>query len=149
MKIKLSVLSLVCLLVTGALAQTYSINWYKIAGGGGTSSGGVYSLSGTIGQPDASPALTGGAYSLTGGFWALYAVQTASAPFLSIFGTGTNAAIVAWPIPATTFRLQQNSNVLNTNGWVTVTNPVVTANGTNRVTIYPATGNQYFRLIYP
>ena len=35
-------------------AQSYSIDWYKISGGGGTSTGGVYSVSGTIGQPDAS-----------------------------------------------------------------------------------------------
>ena len=41
------------LLATGALAQTYSIDWYTIDGGGGTSTGGVYSVSGTIGQPDA------------------------------------------------------------------------------------------------
>jgi len=44
----------------------YSINWYKIAGGGGTSTGGTYQVSGTIGQPDASGAMTGGNYSLTG-----------------------------------------------------------------------------------
>jgi len=31
--------------VVGASAQTYSIGWYKIAGGGGTSTGGVYSVS--------------------------------------------------------------------------------------------------------
>jgi hypothetical protein len=41
-----------------------------VDGGGGTSTGGVYTLSGTIGQPDASAAMTGGAYTLTGGFWA-------------------------------------------------------------------------------
>ena len=36
-----------------ARAQTnYSIDWYTIDGGG-TSTGGVYSASGTIGQPDA------------------------------------------------------------------------------------------------
>ena len=52
------------------LAQQYSIDWYKIAGGGGTSTGGTYSVSGTIGQPDASGPMTGGNYSLTGGFWA-------------------------------------------------------------------------------
>ena len=48
------------------------ISWYTIDGGGGTSTGGGYSISGTIGQPDAGPAaesLTGGAYELTGGFW--------------------------------------------------------------------------------
>ena len=34
-------------------AQAYSIDWYKIAGGGGTSTDGTYPVSGTIGQPDA------------------------------------------------------------------------------------------------
>jgi hypothetical protein len=61
--------------------QSYTIDWYKIAGGGGTSTGSVYSISGTIGQPDASGAMTGGSYSLTGGFWALISlVQTPGAP---------------------------------------------------------------------
>lgn len=38
-------------------------------GGGGASTGGAFTLSGTIGQPDASNAMTGGAFQLTGGFW--------------------------------------------------------------------------------
>lgn len=46
-----------------------SIPWYTVDGGGGTSTGGVYSLSGTIGQPDAG-VLSGGTFTLTGGFWA-------------------------------------------------------------------------------
>jgi hypothetical protein len=63
------------------LAQQYSIDWYKIAGGGGTSTGGTYQVSGTIGQPDASGAMTGGNYSVTGGFWSLISVvQTAGLP---------------------------------------------------------------------
>ena len=41
-------------------AQSYSIDWFTIDGGGGTSTGGVYSLSGTIGQPDAGGPLTNG-----------------------------------------------------------------------------------------
>ena len=45
------------------------INWYTIDGGGGTSTGGTFSLSGTIGQPDAGGPMTGGTFSLTGGFW--------------------------------------------------------------------------------
>jgi hypothetical protein len=48
----------------------YTIPWSTIDGGGGTSSGGAYALSGTIGQPDASAPLSGGVYTLTGGFWA-------------------------------------------------------------------------------
>src|SRR6266446_8892605 len=60
-------------------AQQYSIDWYTIDGGGGTSTGGVYSVSGTIGQPDAGT-MSGGNYSLAGGFWGLIAaVQTAGA----------------------------------------------------------------------
>ena len=63
-----------------AFAQ-YAIDWSTIDGGGGTSTGGVYSVSGTIGQPDAGGPMTNGQYSVTGGFWALpTAVQTTNAP---------------------------------------------------------------------
>src|ERR1035441_53996 len=68
-----------------ALAQSYSIDWYKIAGGGGTSTGATYQVTGTIGQPDAGGAMTGGGYSVTGGFWLLISVvQTAGLPNLVI-----------------------------------------------------------------
>lgn len=40
-----------------------------IDGGGGTSTGGVFELSGTFGQPDAGAEMTGGDFALTGGFW--------------------------------------------------------------------------------
>jgi hypothetical protein len=50
-----------------ALAQP-TIPWYTIDGGGGTSTGGTFTLSGTIGQPDAG-VLTGGSFVLRGGFW--------------------------------------------------------------------------------
>ncbi len=46
----------------------YSIEWYTIDGGGGTSTGGPYQLAGTIGQPDADYS-GGGQYELLGGFW--------------------------------------------------------------------------------
>ena len=79
-----------------ANAQSYSIDWYKIAGGGGTSTGGVYAVSGTIGQPDASGAMSGGNYSVTGGFWSLISVvQTAGLPDLTITHSG-NSVIVSW-----------------------------------------------------
>ncbi|CUU34769.1 MAG: hypothetical protein K6U12_06140 [Armatimonadetes bacterium] len=48
----------------------YDLSWWTIDGGGVTfATGGTFNLGGTIGQPDASSALTGGTYSLTGGFW--------------------------------------------------------------------------------
>ena len=62
----------VLLLPVVANAQSYSINWYKVAGGGGmNSTGGTYQVSGTIGQHDAGGPLIGGGCQLTGGFWAL------------------------------------------------------------------------------
>jgi hypothetical protein len=126
-------------------AQSYSIDWYKIAGGGGTSTGGVYSVSGTIGQPDASGAVTGGNYSLTGGFWSLFAVQTPGAPVLSIQLTSTNTAIVYWPSPSTGFNLQVSTNLVTTN-WVTAAE-TVTDNGSIRfILVNPHTGNCFYRL---
>ena len=52
-----------------ANAQPFAIDWHTIDGGGGTSTGGVYSVSGTIGQPDAGGLMTNGQYSVTSGFW--------------------------------------------------------------------------------
>ena len=45
-----------------------SIPWFTIDGGGGTSAGATFSLSGAIGQPDAG-AMSGGAFTISGGFW--------------------------------------------------------------------------------
>ena len=70
------VLGLVVLLLVAATVQAqtgggYDLTWNTIDGGGampGGSIGGSYSLGGTIGQPDAG-ALSGGGYTLNGGFW--------------------------------------------------------------------------------
>ena len=89
-------------------AQQYSIDWYKIAGGGGSSStGGGYSVSGTVGQHDAGGPMTGGNYSLAGGFWALISVlQTPGLPSLSITtANGTNSITITPPAGNLFFRL--------------------------------------------
>jgi len=138
-------LSFGLLLTISASAQTYSIDWFKIAGGGGTSTNGQYSLSGTIGQHDAGGPLTGGNYSLTGGFWALYALQTANAPTLRIFLTTTNTAVVAWPSPSTGWKLQQDL-YLSTTTWTTPTE-TVNDNGTEKfIVVKLPAGNRFYRL---
>ena len=49
----------------------FDLSWHTIdGGGGGSSTGGGFELAGTIGQHDAGPAMTGGTFALTGGFWA-------------------------------------------------------------------------------
>ena len=129
-------------------AQQYSVDWYKVEGGGGTSTSGVYSVGGTIGQHDAGGPMSGGNFSLTGGFWALYAVQTPGAPVLSIKLTTTNTAQVYWPSPSTGYNLQVNTNLVATN-WVTPAE-TVTDNGTIKyILVNPPAGNRYFRLKNP
>jgi hypothetical protein len=61
------------LLTTTALTASspgYDLSWWTVDGGGGSLSiEGSYSLSGSIGQPDAE-VLAGSDYILSGGFWA-------------------------------------------------------------------------------
>jgi len=134
-------------------AQIYSINWHTIAGGGGSSSGSsgtnTFTVTGTIGQP-ATASMSGGSYSLTGGFWSiLAAVQTPGSPLLSIVRSGTQA-VVSWNGPATGFVLQQSSSLLSTS-WTNSTATLTTNSGTGiiSVTVPAASGYQYFRLLNP
>lgn len=135
---------LLAMAVNFAPAQNYSVDWYKIAGGGGTSTGGNYAVSGTIGQHDASGAMSGGAYSVTGGFWSLISVvQTPGAPTLYISHSG-NTVTVYWQNIGT-WTLHQNSNLALPAGWTSSTG-TTTLNGTNYLTIPNPAGNQFFQL---
>jgi len=111
------------------LAQPYSLDWFTIDGGGGTSTGGVYLVSGTIGQPDAGGPMTGGNYSLTGGFCALpTAVQQTNAPTLTIVPATPGNATISWTPSNPGFVLQETL-VLSPASWTNspsgATNPVV------------------------
>lgn len=60
------------LLIVGvayAAANGFNLNWWTVDGGGGTSWGGDFTISGTIGQPDASPLMSSEDYTVVGGFW--------------------------------------------------------------------------------
>ena len=129
-----------------ARAQAYSIGWYTIDGGGGTSTGGVYSVTGTIGQPDAGALMTGGNYTLQGGFWAIQAVQTPGAPLLSIARTTTNTVVVFWPSPSTGFLLQQNTNSIATVNWSNAPGTVLDNGTTKTLIVNQPSGNRYYRL---
>ena len=131
-----------------APAQNYSIDWFTIDGGGGTSSGGSYSLSGTIGQPDAGR-MTGGSYAIEGGFWGIIStVQLPGAPTLRIFLTATNTAIVAWPTSSPGFSLEQTATIFP-QSWSTVLNPATIVGSEYQVTINPPAGTRFYRLRYP
>jgi hypothetical protein len=135
-------------------AQPYSIDWFTIDGGGGVSSNSQpstinYQLSGTIGQPDAGK-LSGGSYTLDGGFWGiLAAVQSPGAPLLTIRLTATNTVAISWPSPSTGFNLQQNTNGIATVNWSSVTTTPIDDGTTKTVIVDPPTGNRFYRLKYP
>lgn len=145
----LLLLSTLNLQLSIAQAQTYSIDWHTLDGGGGTSTGGPmiganYSLSGTIGQPDAGGPMTNGQYSVTGGFWALpTAVQTTNVPTLTIAPVTPGNATISWSPNPPGFVLQENLNLATTN-WVD------SPSGTNNPVTVPATlPTKFYRLFKP
>ena len=128
----------------------YSTAKFAIAGGGGlNSTGGVYAVSGTIGQHDASGPLYGGTYTLVGGFWALpIVIQTPDAPLLSVEQLTGNRVRVYWPLPATGFVLDEATSLVSppaTNAWTRVAFPYET-NATHISISRAAAVNRYYRL---
>lgn len=71
-------------------ADCYSISWWTVDSGGGNSVGDVYTLSGTIGQPDAGAQLSGGDFTLQGGFWASSSGTTKNYLYLPVLSRKTS-----------------------------------------------------------
>jgi len=130
-------------------AQNYAIDWFTVDGGGGTSTGGVYSLSGTIGQPDAGK-MAGGNYALDGGFWGIVlAIQTPGAPFLSITRSNTSV-IVSWLKPAAGFVLDETPTLTGAPPPWMLTSSSYQTNATHVFITVPApAGNKFYRLRKP
>ena len=129
-------------------AQPFSMDWYNISGGGGTSTGGAYSISGTIGQPDAG-AMSGGNFTLQGGFWSVTSiVPTPGAPTLTVTHAG-NSVIISWPYPSVGFVLQQNAVLANPAAWSAYGGTVSTNNGVNSITFTSPAGSVFYRLRRP
>jgi hypothetical protein len=139
-----AVVLLACLYCLPASAQTYSINWFKVAGGDGTSTGGGFTLSGTSGQPDAGGPMTNGQYSVSGGFWVLpLAVQVSGAPTLTIAAGAPGQATISWT-PSTPGYVLQETWSLATANW---TNSL--SGSANPVTVPAVVPAKYFRLQKP
>jgi len=143
-------------LIVGAAsgwAQNYSLDWFTIDGGGGTSTGGVYAVSGTIGQPDAGVS-SNGAYTVTGGFWGVVgALQTPGAPLLAVSRNPLNGVVtVSWPQPAPGWVLVETPRLVSlpqTNSWALV-GPPYSSNATHFFIALPApTGTKLYRLRRP
>jgi hypothetical protein len=66
----IAALLLVSIPAAQADPQAYDLPWWKVAGGGGDSQGGLYLLQGTAGQAEPGT-LSGGQYAIVGGFWSI------------------------------------------------------------------------------
>jgi hypothetical protein len=141
-------------LVVGALlaavspshGQSFAIDRFTIAGGGASSSGGPYSLVGTIGQSDVGMQ-SGGNFFLSGGFWSTLS-SIPELPSLSLRRSPTNTVIISWPAPSMGFELQQNPRVATTN-WSNVGISPTVVGAENQVILPSLPGSQFFRLRKP
>jgi hypothetical protein len=141
--------ALLLLLALISVRAQYAIDWLSVDGGGGTSTGGGNWLSGTIGQSDAGGPMTGGNFSLVGGFWSfLSVVPTPGAPQLTVGLTATNTAVVSWPSPSTGWRLQQNTDP-STTGWVPPSENIFDDGVQRSIVGRPLTNRCFYRLIKP
>ena len=136
-------------LVECAGAQT-NIPWQTTDGGGGASTGGMYALEGTIGQPEGSEAMRGGTFEVQGGFWALVElVQTEGAPTLRIAQISSVAATLAWPVAgAEGFQLQRSGS-LDEPDWTTVSGTPSVVGDEYQLTTGPVVVKHYYRLQKP
>lgn len=137
-------LGLLCsVLCLPAMAQ-FAIPWHSIDGGAGTSTGGVFSVSGTIGQAEAGPPAHAGGYTLVGGFWALpQVVQTEGAPTLTIAPASPGFATLSWTPATPGFVLQETVSLAPAN-W---TNSP--SGAANPVTVPATLPAKFYRLYKP
>ena len=136
----LGIWCLVLFFAQEAGAQNYSVDWYKMSGGGGTSTGGGYALSGTIGQPDAGT-LNGGIYTLQGGFWPGIVVPSVGpAPTLFIQSSGSSV-VISWSPVTPGFGLEATGD-LSSPAWSSVS-------GSSPVTIPINATGRFYRLKQP
>lgn len=114
-----------------ASGQSFKLDWHTVDGGGGASSGGEFTVRGTIGQPDAGGPMTWGAYSITGGFWSIQNIPP-SVPKLAIASAGVGLVRVSWA-PAVPGYILMQSDSLDPAFWSTA------PSGTNNPAIIPVT----------
>lgn len=125
--------------VPQACAQL-AVDWSTVDAGGGTSSGGQYAVSGTVGKPDAG-IMAGGRYAIAGGFWPGLIVESENgAPTLYIQASGV-AVQIGWSPATAGFTLEMAEN-LSAPSWVS-------APSGNPVSVPAAGQSRFFRLRRP
>ncbi len=133
-------------LANHASGQSAGGNWRLAVStfdaGGQTSSGGVWRLTGTIGQPDATAGKsTGGSLAVQGGFWPGVLTEPGG-PKLTITPLGTTRFTLAWTGEASGYKLQHSTNMLT---WSDTTGTGIVAAGSHIWSLVSGP-RYYFRL---
>ena len=131
--------------MTGFAFAQLDIPWSTVDGGGGMSEGGEFRVSGTIGQPDAQYGMTGGVFTVDGGFWVMPVVmQTEGGPTLMIEPDAPGWATISWtPDTGTNWILQESWDLTSgvwsnsPSGW------------TNPITVPATAPMRFYRLLNP
>jgi len=137
-------------LIPGLLpAQGFDLDWFAVVAGGGTSAGGDYVLTASVGQPFGGMASSAN-YDATAGFAGLFeSLEPASQPGLRIAPADANSVLITWPASTTGWVLQESSSLGHLADWTDVRTRVV-ANGTDNIATLPiAAGNRFYRLRHP
>ena len=121
------------------VGQSAVIDWFTLDGGGGDNVGGVYKVSGTIGQTDIGT-LSGGNYIIEGGFWPGVFSVPAPVPRLFIARSGDNAVIM-WSPPTPGFVLQVSDGLAPTQ-WMDAA-----SGNANPTTVSANLGHRFYRLL--
>ena len=129
----------------GLASAQHEISWWTVDGGGGASSGGVFSLNGSIGQPEGG-SMAGGTFTMNGGFWGVVGIPTPGAPPLRITRMN-DRVVVSWPKPASGWLLEQVSALEPQVLWTTVPAALFQTNAAEiYVVVSPPNGNRFYRL---
>jgi hypothetical protein len=137
--VPITILRLLTLAASVVQAQDFSIDWWTIDGGCSSSIGGSYEVTGTVGQPDAG-VMSGGPFTLQGGFWPGIIVTSTDAVTLFIQCYG-DAVIISWSPATDGLELQTTTDL---------TKPVwTTAPSGNPVTIRVMEPARFYRLTKP
>lgn len=133
---------------TRSFGVDFAVDRSVISSGGGTSTNGAFSITGTLGQPDAGPRLTGGVFTVDGGFWgAVTLQQTPGAPLLTLQHLKVSGTLFfSWPITAESYVLDSSPLVGPAASWTPVSASVQLDGQHRTVTLPQQPGQRYFRL---
>ena len=134
-----------------SLVAQSSVDWEVVGGGTGLSSGGTYSVQGTIGQASTAQA-KGGRYTLASGFWTYtMIVATPGAPALQVNWDAASSRLrLTWPRPADGWVLQSTDTLAGPETiWIPLEGPYDSTDTELEWLVAPPPGPRFYRLQNP